>query len=164
MNILHIIPSLKKGGAERLVTDIIRELNAKETIEVRLVLFRDEIEYDIDDIKGLIKIIPSSVQLSFGRENTIQVDELQACIDDYLPDIIHSHLFEAEIISRSCYYPNAKWFSHVHDNMIQFKNFTVHTLTNKSLFTNYFENIFEFSYLVLLLGRFQTYLVLNKVQ
>lgn len=139
MNILHVIPSLRKGGAERLVTDIVRELNAKENIEVRLVLFRDEIEYDIDDLKELIKIIPSFVGLSLWRKNTIQVDKLQAYIDEFKPDIIHSHLFEAEIVSRSCYYPNAKWFSHAHDNMVQLRNFSFNTITNKSQFTNYFE-------------------------
>lgn len=139
MKILHIIPSLRKGGAERLVTDIVRELNAKENIEVRLVLFRDEIEYDIEDIKELIKIIPSYVELSLWRKNTKYFDKLQAYIEEFKPDIIHSHLFEAEIVSRSCYYPNAKWFSHAHDNMIQLSNFCINTITNKSQFTNYFE-------------------------
>jgi len=31
---LHIIPSQRKGGAEGLVTDIVRELNAKEILQL----------------------------------------------------------------------------------------------------------------------------------
>ena len=120
MKTLHIIPNLSKGGAERLVTDIVRELSTREGIEVRLVLFREEIAYDIDDIQHLIHIIPSSVQLSLWRKIKYHIAELQQFLEDFQPDIIHSHLFEAEIVSRSCCYPSAKWFSHGHDNMRQF--------------------------------------------
>jgi len=138
MKILHIIPNLKKGGAERLVTDIVRELVKREGIEVRLVLFREEIAYDIDDIRHLVHIIPSSVQLSLWRKNKYHITELQQFLDAFRPDIIHSHLFEAEIVSRSCYYPKAKWFSHFHDNMIQFNNWTWSNLTKPTV-TNFYE-------------------------
>ena len=120
MKILQIIPNLSKGGAERLVTDIVRELATREGIEVRLVLFREEIDYDIQDIRHLVHIIPSSVQLSLWRKNKYHIAELQQFLEDFQPDIIHSHLFEAEIVSRSCCYPSAKWFSHGHSNMSVF--------------------------------------------
>ena len=119
MKILHIIPNLHKGGAERLVTDIVRELSKREGIAVRLVLFRDEIAYNVEDIRHLVHIIPSSVQLSLWRKNKYNISALQQFLEDFQPDIIHSHLFEAEIVSRSCSYPSAKWFSHGHDNMRQ---------------------------------------------
>jgi glycosyltransferase involved in cell wall biosynthesis len=117
MNFLHIIPNLKKGGAERLVTDIVRELKTRPEIEVRLVIFRDEIEYNVEDLRDVLHIIPSSVQLSLWKKNKLNIYQLQAFIDVFQPDIIHSHLFEAEIVSRSCFYPQAKWFSHGHDNI-----------------------------------------------
>lgn len=120
MNILHIIPNLKKGGAERLVTDIVRELKTRPEIEVRLVIFRDEIEYNVEDLRDVLHIIPSSVQLSLWKKNKLNIYQLQAFIDVFQPDIIHSHLFEAEIVSRSCFYPKAKWFSHGHSNMKRF--------------------------------------------
>jgi glycosyltransferase involved in cell wall biosynthesis len=139
MKILHIIPNLRKGGAERLVLDIVRELDKREDVEVRLTIFREEIEYDIDDIRHLIHIIPSGVQLSLWRKNKFNIENLQQFFDDFRPNIIHSHLFEAELVSRSCYYPKAKWFSHAHDNLIQLKYFFHKTLLNKKLFTNYLE-------------------------
>ena len=142
MKILHIIPSLRKGGAERLVIDIARELNSKENIAVRLIILRNEIEYDIEDIKSIVLVIPSAVKLSLWRKNNYNIEELQAYIEDFKPDVIHSHLFEAEIVSRSSYYPSTKWFSHAHDNMVQLRNFSFNTITNKSQFTNYFEKIY----------------------
>lgn len=139
MKILQIIPNLRKGGAERLVTDIVRELATRENIEVRLVLFREEIAYDIDDIRHLVHIIPSSVQLSLWRKNKYHIAELQQFLDDFQPDIIHSHLFEAEIVSRSCCYPSAKWFSHGHDNMQQLQKVQILFQPSKARITEFFE-------------------------
>lgn len=138
MKILHIIPSLNKGGAERLVTDIVRELAKREGVEVRLVIFRNEIAYDIEDIRHLVHIIPSSVQLSYWRKNKYYIAELQQFLEEFQPDIIHSHLFEAEIVSRSCYYPKARWFSHVHDNMAQLKNWSWSSISKTNI-TNWYE-------------------------
>ena len=39
MKILHIIPSLDKGGAERLTLDIVRSLKDIPHVEVALVIF-----------------------------------------------------------------------------------------------------------------------------
>lgn len=145
MRVIHIIPTLRKGGAERLVIDIIRELNTRKTVSVALIVFNDIFEYDVKDIQDLIHIIPSRIELSLWRKNRYSVASLQAFIDNYQPDIIHSHLFEAEIVSRHCYCPSAKWFSHCHDNMLQFRNFSIRTLLNKRLAINLLEKSILFS-------------------
>ena len=139
MKIIHVIPNLRKGGAERLVTDIVRELNTRSNTQGRLVIFHDLFEYNTSDIKHLIEVIPASVQLSVLKKNIYNIAELQQYINDFEPDIIHSHLFEAEIVSRSFTYPKAHWFSHFHDNMVQFENFSLKTVLNKTKLTNYFE-------------------------
>jgi glycosyltransferase involved in cell wall biosynthesis len=144
MRILQIIPNLRKGGAERLVIDITNELSRRSEIETKLILFEDIIEYDVSDIEQLIVLIPSSVQLSVIRKPVYNTSKLQEFIEKYQPDIIHSHLFQAEIISRSCFYPKAQWFSHCHDNMIQFQNLNAKTFVKKKLLTNYFEKRYLF--------------------
>ncbi len=138
MRILHIIPTLSKGGAERLVLDIINQLNKNYTNQVRLVIFRNEIKYNISEIKEFILIIPSSVKLSLIKKWKVNVSELQYYIENFKPDIIHSHLFEAELVSRFCNYPKARWFSHVHDNMLQLNNWTWSSITKTSI-TNWYE-------------------------
>jgi glycosyltransferase involved in cell wall biosynthesis len=139
LRILHIIPSLRKGGAERLVIDIVRQLLYNDLLEIKLLIFRDEIEYKIDDINQFIQIIPSSVSLSFKRKPILRISELQSFIEQFMPDVIHTHLYEAEIVSRFCNYPKARWFTHVHDNMPQFKKLSFNLLLNKQAVTNYFE-------------------------
>lgn len=138
MKILHIIPTLAKGGAERLVLDIIKQLNKKDTIEARLVIFRDEIKYDISEIKEFISIIPSFVKLSLTKKWILNVSDLKDYIDNFEPDVVHSHLFEAELVSRFCNYPKARWFSHLHDNMVQLKKWSWSSFSKSSI-TNWYE-------------------------
>ena len=139
MKILHIIPNLKKGGAERIVIDIVRILNQNASNQVKLILFEDKIEYEVDDIKKLIEIVPSKVELSITKKHQISILELQNTIELFQPDSIHSHLFEAEIVSRSCTFPKAKWFTHSHDRMSSLNNLNLFSIKSKRDLTNYFE-------------------------
>lgn len=139
MKIIHVIPNLRKGGAERIVIDIIRTLSKNRDLEVKLILFEDKIEYDIEDIKHLIEIVPSKVSLSILKKHVLNVSQLQNTFDFFKPDIIHSHLFEAEIVSRSCYFPAAKWFSHSHDRMKSLDNLGLLKIKSKRDLTNFFE-------------------------
>ncbi len=139
MKILHIIPNLKKGGAERIVIDIVRMVNQNASNQVKLILFEDKIEYDVDDIKNLIEIVPSKVQLSITTRNQLNITELQNTIELFQPDCIHSHLFEAEIVSRSCTFPKATWYTHSHDRMSSLNNLSLFSIKSKRDLTNYFE-------------------------
>jgi glycosyltransferase involved in cell wall biosynthesis len=138
MRILHIIPTLSKGGAERLVIDIVKQLNNEEETQVRLVIFRDEIKYESSEIKKFLSIIPSSVKLSLTKKWQVNVSELQDYINNFEPDVIHTHLFEAELVSRFCHYPKARWFSHAHDNLVQLNNWCWSSISKTNI-TNWFE-------------------------
>ncbi|MFC2175504.1 glycosyltransferase [Bacteroidota bacterium] len=145
LKILHIIPNLRKGGAERIVIDIVKELHLRNSVEVQLVLFEDKIEYGIKEIEDCITVIPSTVTLSKIQKNVFDVSSLQRHIELFEPDVIHSHLFEAEIISRSVSYKQAKWFSHCHDNMPVFQNIFFSTLFSGKKINNVFEKAFLLS-------------------
>lgn len=136
---------MRKGGAERLVIDIVSELKKRDNVFVKLVLFRDEIEYDIEEIKTHIHVIPSTFSLSILHKSSCNTNALQFFINTFQPNIIHTHLFEAEIVSRQCDYSGAKWFTHCHDNMVQFKNLSLSTFLSKSAFTNQVEKRALFS-------------------
>jgi glycosyltransferase involved in cell wall biosynthesis len=139
MKILHIIPNLKKGGAERIVIDIVRILNHNASNQVKLILFEDKIEYDVEDLKNLIEIVPSKVQLSITKKHHLSITELQKTIELFQPDSIHSHLFEAEIVSRSCTFPKATWYTHSHDRMKSLNDLSLFKIKSKRDLTNYFE-------------------------
>ena len=45
LKIVHIIPNLKKGGAERLVLDICNEFSLREKFQIKLVTFSPHNDY-----------------------------------------------------------------------------------------------------------------------
>lgn len=140
MKILHVIPNLKKGGAERLALDICIELK-RQNHEVVLVSFSEENEYQFLSQEINHQVIPSSVQFSIKGKNLYQVSELQNFIDSFQPDVIHSHLFESEAVLSGIQYPSAHYVVHFHDNMPQMRKWQAKTLLNRVLFTNYYERM-----------------------
>jgi len=139
MNIIHIIPTLQTGGAERLALDICLEFSKRNNINVKLIVLSDLIHFENPKF---VKIIKASVVLSIFRQNQYNVEALESEIKSFQPNIIHTHLFHAEIISRCVKYPKAKWFSHFHDNIPQIQNFSFQHIFNKNRITNFYEKQF----------------------
>src|SRR5690554_13850 len=107
MKILHIIPSLNKGGAERIALDMCVELQ-NQGHEVQIVTLYPSNSYAFLTEGLSYHTVKTRVKLSMLRKNQVDVRELQIVIDTFQPDVIHSHLFEAEInlafctISKNC--------------------------------------------------------------
>lgn len=139
MKILQIIPSLAKGGAERIVLDTCIELSKREEIEVKLVTFHDVNAYSFLSKTIDCQTIKSSVLPSLKGKNRIDIMELQDLIENFQPDIIHSHLFESEIVLSQIDFKNAKHIVHFHDNMIQLKKIKSNKKINKQTITNWYE-------------------------
>jgi glycosyltransferase involved in cell wall biosynthesis len=139
LKILHIIPTLKKGGAEHLVIDICRELSKRSGVEVRIVTFTNENEY-LSITEGLnIETIHASVIPSISSKHAVNIGALMEYLLEFKPQIIHSHLFEAEIVSRWQLLDGVTYFTHCHDKIIQFKKAHLEVLYKRSAITNYYE-------------------------
>jgi len=141
IRVLHILPSLGKGGAERLVLNICSELLQNPEFEVKLITFREENKFK-DLSKNINREVCNSKYIPsiFGK-SIVEIENLKKVISEYKPDIIHSHLFESEIVSRKIIYPDIIYITHLHDNMIQFQNFSVRAIFNKKLAANYYEKL-----------------------
>ena len=143
LKILHIIPNLRKGGAERIVLDICNELNKHQSIEVHIVTFCKENEYQFLTNGISWEVIPSKVVPSITKKAIIDTALLQEKVDFFQPDIIHTHLYESEIVLSQVDIGNAKRFSHFHDNMIQLDNSLLFNVSLKNKITNFYErNLF----------------------
>jgi glycosyltransferase involved in cell wall biosynthesis len=140
MKILHVIPNLKKGGAERLALNIVNSLQSISNIDVQFITFGSENDYQFLTKTINWKVIPSKVIPSFSGKSMIDVQQLQDYIDTFQPDVIHSHLFETEMVLAHISLPEkTKRIVHFHDNMHQFRNFQLKTLFNKTYLTDFFE-------------------------
>ena len=107
------------GGAERLVIDICNELDKRNDTEVKLLVLSDRIDFDDKKIRFDYSVIQSHLSLSLKGSNEVDLNEFEKAVTEFQPDIIHSHLFEAELISRWKVFPNITYVTHCHDNMSQ---------------------------------------------
>lgn len=136
--ILQVIPSLEKGGAERLVIDICNELSARG-IEVALLNFREAMEYShlLSDVKRVV--VPANYIPSLWGKPKANLQGYRKFINDFKPQVIHSHLFEAEMVSRQVITEGIKYISHFHDNMRQFARFSISDLVKKQRIAELYE-------------------------
>lgn len=141
MNIIHIIPNLKCGGAERLVIDICNELAARPNVHVLLINLYPEIEYNHLSDKVNRVVTSSFIKTSITKKWKKEVEHINTIIKNFKPDIIHSHLFESELISRNAILPNVKYYTHCHDNIYQYQKLSLKTFLNKKAITAYYERL-----------------------
>ena len=138
MKIIHLIPSLQKGGAERLCLDICNTLNKRASHQVKLINFHPKNDYPFLTKNIDRSVIASIFTPSLTGKNQIELDALQKAVNSFQPDIIHVHLFESLIVASQLTH-KAHLIVHFHDNMVQFENFSWKTLLSKRKFTNFFE-------------------------
>jgi len=137
--ILHIIPTLRRAGAERLVIDICNTIIKNNLAEVLLVVMYKENEF-FELTKNInIKYCSSRIKLSITGKTKVDIAEYTNIVEDFKPDIIHSHLYEAEMLSRWKLFPNVKYVSHCHDNMVQLNKFSLLNKLSKKKITDYYE-------------------------
>ena len=139
LRIIHIIPSLIKGGAERLTLDNCTSLSQRTDCEVKLIILHPENNFQDQGGSLSIEYCKSFVIPSVSGKNQVDVRALQDAIDRFQPDVIHSHLFEAEIVVREVAYNKAVCFSHLHDNMFQFRPMKPKDWLSKKRITEWFE-------------------------
>jgi len=138
MRIVHVIPSLLKGGAERIVLNMCNQLHQMEGVDCVLITFRPDNAYAFLTEKIKWKVIPSVMIPSLKGKNIVEVDALQTFLDDFKPDVIHSHLFESEMVL-SQIETSALRVVHFHDNMRQMKRIKWGEKMNKQSITELYE-------------------------
>ena len=139
IRVLHIIRSLHRSGAERICLDICNELYSRKNIEVLLVSMSEVNEYEELTIDIPFKTINSKVFPRISKKSIIEIDEFKKVIDEFNPDIVHSHLFWSELLSREYIKPEIVYINHCHDNMVELNNFSINTLLNKLSLVRFYE-------------------------
>lgn len=121
LKILHIIPNLAKGGAERLCLDICHQF-IKMGADVKLVALDYNIEYH-ELLKGVdYKVFDLLNSVSIRNPNSSKMDDFKKYVSEFSPNIVHTHLFEAELIWKLTKIEIQTVF-HIHDNIKSFSPF-----------------------------------------
>jgi len=126
------------GGAERLVIDICNQMSKINDLEIKLLVLSNQIDFDKKKFSFDFSIIKSHLNLSITGSNQVNLSEYENAVREFTPDIIHSHLFEAELLSRWKIFPNITYITHCHDNMSQINDFSRKKSLKKNI-TDYYE-------------------------
>lgn len=139
LRIIQVIPSLQKGGAERLCLDIVRWLRKLPGMEVLLVTLDPINSYrkEYPDIEPTV--IDACVVPSVLGKWKVNIASWEQVLDDFRPQVVHSHLFQAEVLTRYRLRAGVRYFTHCHDNMPQLKRLEWNELTSKHRLTEAFE-------------------------
>lgn len=141
LKILFVITDLGKGGAERFLLDLVSELETYPQIDYRIASLYNTVEYE--EFKGNNKIhFLDFTTFSLRKKN--HNSGYSDLLNDFQPDIIHTNRFLAEFITSYDVRPSINYVCHGHDNMIQFKRFSLKCLTNKAALLNFI----EYNYLI----------------
>jgi glycosyltransferase involved in cell wall biosynthesis len=140
MKVLFVTQSLGKGGAERLVLEISKAIRLyRPEVKVKIVSLSERNDYpDLTQMADIV-LCKSSVKLSLTGKSIINIEEYEKIVDEFQPDVIHSHTYKAELVSREKPRKNIRYFTHVHSDFPEFEPFTPQTLLRKKRLTKYYE-------------------------
>lgn len=113
LRVLQIVPCLSRGGAERLVLNLSAQLKLLGH-EVLIVQLRPDIAYEELKTDLNIELANSSVYYSVFGKNVINTSEFDQIVDEFRPDVIHSHLLDSEFVSRNRIVKNTAYITHWH--------------------------------------------------
>lgn len=139
LKILHIIPNLVKGGAQRIAIDICIELSKRPNCDVILLYFDGPNEFEFLTNEIRVQKIKISFNLSISSKHKINITEFEQLLDQFNPNIIHSHLYLAELVSRENIRKGIRYITHCHDNIRQFQKFNSSVLYKKLNLIEYME-------------------------
>lgn len=113
LKLAMVISSLEIGGAEKMVVDLIKDL--KEEIEVKLFIIKKNFNSCFDQ-----EVKKSGISVQYFNHkikvfSLLVAFRLKKALDEYRPDIIHTHLKASTYI---CFYnifnKNFKWIHTIH--------------------------------------------------
>ncbi|MAV92833.1 MAG: hypothetical protein CMG01_01525 [Candidatus Marinimicrobia bacterium] len=133
LHILHLIPNLNLGGAEKFVCDLSNQL-LSEKVQVSLIIF-----YDLDDdnfllrtIKNKINIITLSKKRGFDFRLILRIRKEISILK---PDLIHTHLRSINYLVFSIFFKKIKVVHTVHNHAQKEVNSKIEGLFRKICFT-----------------------------
>jgi glycosyltransferase involved in cell wall biosynthesis len=99
VRVLHVIPALQMGGAERMLADLFRTLDDSPGVELQLCALREPTYlYRGFAPRNGVRVVPfRSTWRSVGAVRRC-VRELGGLIDEFEPDVLHTHLWLAHYL------------------------------------------------------------------
>jgi len=96
IHIVHILPGLPFGGAERLVINLVNTLDPKK-FRSSILLFREDnpLQIEITNNEVSVFVVPKKGKISLRL-----IHDLEEKLQELHPDIVHTHLFGGDVWGR----------------------------------------------------------------
>ncbi|MDX1371058.1 MAG: glycosyltransferase, partial [Nitrososphaeraceae archaeon] len=136
LRVLFLTTNLNMGGAERYLIDICREFKKESNVDFLIATINSGVECDISGLEGEIvhlNLHPYSITKRVDYSNYKKI------LDEFKPNIIHTHRFLAEFVSTFYIQKDVKYICHGHDNMIQFNKLRFQSIRSRDDFNQWME-------------------------
>lgn len=136
IRILFLITDFGKGGAERYLIDVCRYLQKQGEFDFKIGLVNNN-NLNTSETKNF-DVVPLDYKpfSLFKKNENLKYRQL---LEDFKPQIIHTHRFLAEFLSSFYVNKKIKYICHCHDNMVQLEKFTLKTLFSKPKMLQFIE-------------------------
>lgn len=113
MNIVHIVPSLHRGGTERQMFNLALAQKA-EGHRVCIIVLNHVNQYE--EISGQFEVyfINTRIQRSLTHKSIIEIEEYTGALERIQPNIIHSHSYPSDLVAMSYIVDKCTYLSHHH--------------------------------------------------
>ena len=140
MKVLHVIPNLIKGGAQRLLIDICNELKNHNNFEVKIIVLSNSKNAFSFNSQGMdIEYCSVKLEFSIFKKNIIKIQPYESILDEFKPNVVHSHLYFSELVTHQFPRKKIKYITHFHDNIPQFSRIKLNSVFFKEKITNFYE-------------------------
>lgn len=142
LKILFVLQGLQKAGAERMLVNMCNELVNDDHIQVAVFLM-EKINQFQNELSEKVVVEGGDVELKFSiwKRNTIKNQNYIDFVEKFKPNIIHSHLFHADLFSHSYHYKNAAYVSHLQNSIVlEYNGFIFSKILTKTMWANFYEN------------------------
>src|SRR5690554_140737 len=139
MKILHVVQSLRKAGAERMVVNMCNELVKSTDSEVVIFMAVNNINDFSSVLDKRIKVLYGSTKFNFSlfSKSVVKNEDYINIVNEFQPDIIHSHLYFADLVAHSYTNTSSTYISHIHNSEIEeYNGFTLREIAYKKMWTN----------------------------
>jgi glycosyltransferase involved in cell wall biosynthesis len=151
MRIVHLIPCLSAAGAEILMANMaVMTAKLGHKVVVCCLFPPHETWMRLPLSKELeklckIEVLHIQVRFKFLHKPQLNNENYVRLLNQFKPDVIHSHLYLSELMAYSYIFHGAVYVTHGHDNMHQLNSLKFSSFWKKSNLTNLWERMWLFS-------------------
>lgn len=111
----------------------------RKGIDTLLLNFKPDNHYAFATGNIQREVVSARYVPSITKKPLREISGYAALVSRYRPDIIHTHLFEAEMVTRQVIVPGIKYVTHVHSHLENFRNFSWRALFSKQELIRFYE-------------------------